>query len=350
MKKKKKSGSKFSIGAVFIICLFILFGYAVWVKYTESFHYVPDTQILINKGDTIAKFYSYQKGLSKFMTRLWIRNHISQIPPLQEGTYTLSGEYTKFELLEHIAKGPKQEFLRITLLEWRSIFDTDAHLADQGLITAGEYIQKVQNQDFISGLRDEFPFLAILPEGKSLEGFLYPDTYFLDKHGLSVQQLIKAQLKNFNEKVWKLYREDFLSFRPQNLPLSKYAALVLASVIENEEKNLTNKPIIAGIFINRIEQGMRLDADVTLCYGLQIKYDECRAAILLNLNDASNLYNTRKNIGLPPTPISSPSVATINALFHYKNTNALYYLHDEKGQIHYWTTLEEHNQNKSNHL
>lgn len=193
----------------------------------------------------------------------------------------------------------------------------------------------MQNQDFISSLRDEFPFLAILPEGKSLEGFLYPDTYFLDKHGLSVQQLIKAQLKNFNEKVWKLYREDFLSFRPQNLPLSKYAALVLASVIENEEKNLTNKPIIAGIFINRIEQGMRLDADVTLCYGLQIKYDECRAAILPNLNDASNLYNTRKNIGLPPTPISSPSVATINALFHYKNTNALYYLHDEKGQIHY---------------
>lgn len=80
---------------------------------------------------------------------------------------------------------------------------------------------------------------------------------------------------------------------------------------------------------------MRLDADVTLCYGLEITYDQCRAAILPNLNDATNLYNTRKNIGLPPTPISSPSLATINALFHYKNTNALYYLHDEKGQIHY---------------
>lgn len=236
------------------------------------------------------------------------------------------------------------------MLEGRSIFDIDAHLATKGLISAGEYIQKSQNQQFIASLRSQFPFLAMLPEGKSLEGFLYPDTYFLDKHGFSTDQLIQAQLKNFNEKVWKVHREDFLNFRPQELPLNNYAALVLASVIENEEKNLMNKPTIAGIFINRIAQGMRLDADVTLCYGLQITYDQCRAAILPNLNDATNLYNTRKNVGLPPTPISSPSAATINALFHYNKTDALYYLHDEKGQIHYGVTLEEHNENKINHL
>ena len=148
-------------------------------------------------------------------------------------------------MLKLIAQGPKQEFLRITLLEGWSIFDIDAHLSTKGFTSAGDYIHKAKNQQFIATLRSEFPFLAMLPEGKSLEGFLYPDTYFLDKHGLSVEQLIKAQLKNFNEKVWKVHREDFLNFRPQNLPHTNYAALVLASVIENEEKNLMNKPTIA---------------------------------------------------------------------------------------------------------
>lgn len=110
-----------------------------------------------------------------------------------------------------------------------------------------------------------------------------------------VNQLITAQLKNFDEKVWKPYRDHFITFAPEGLALQNYRALILASVIENEEKADANKPIIAGIFINRLKAGMRLDADVTLCYGLKITYDQCRAAILPNLHDASNLYNTRAN-------------------------------------------------------
>lgn len=75
---------------------------------------------------------------------------------------------------------------------------------------------------------------------------------------------------------------------------------------------------------------MRLDADVTLCYGLQIPYNQCRSAIPSHLEDQSNLYNTRKNIGLMPTPISSPSVETLQSLFNYQQTNALFYLHDSQ--------------------
>lgn len=85
----------------------------------------------------------------------------------------------------------------------------------------------------------------MLPAGKSLEGFLYPDTYFLDHNAPIVEQLINAQLKNFNEKIRKIHREDFISFSPESLPLQNYYALILASVIENEEKTHTNKPIIA---------------------------------------------------------------------------------------------------------
>jgi UPF0755 protein len=92
---------------------------------------------------------------------------------------------------------------------------------------------------------------------------LYPDTYYLDENVEILPQLIKAQLKNFDAKVWANYAS---SFEVRETPLTPYQIITLASVIENEEKLLENKPIIAGIFVNRLLQGMRLDADVTLCY------------------------------------------------------------------------------------
>ena len=196
-------------------------------------------------------------------------------------------------------------------------------------------------------MKSDFPFLSALPSGKSLEGYLYPDTYFLDPNSSIPEQLIKSQLKNFNQKVWIPLGDQLQSF---GYGFDSYQLLTLASIIENEEKLAGNKPIIAGIFLNRLEKGMRLDADVTLCYGLKIPYDQCRSQILANLSDASNLYNTRQNYGLPPTPISSPSVETISATLDFKKTGALYYLHDASGKIHYGTTLEEHNENKKNYL
>jgi len=159
-------------------------------------------------------------------------------------------------------------------------------------------------------MKSDFPFLSALPSGKSLEGYLYPDTYFLDPNSSIPEQLIKSQLKNFNQKVWIPLGDQLQSF---GYGFDSYKLLTLASVIENEEKLAGNQ-------------------------------------ILANLSDASNLYNTRQNYGLPPTPISSPSVETISATLDFKKTGALYYLHDASGKIHYGTTLEEHNENKKNYL
>ena len=252
--------------------------------------------------------------------------------------------------MNFIAQWPELSHTKLTFLEWWSIYDIDQYLTKNNFFNAGVYLQKVQDQQFIEKMRSEFSFLALLPEGKSLEGFLYPDTYFLDQQWNSIEKVIKMQLENFDNKVWKKYRDQFITFTPQWLDLTNYRALILASVIENEEKNQTNKPLIAGIFINRLLAGMRLDADVTLCYWLKLPYSQCRDAIPSNLSDATNLYNTRQNIGLMPTPISSPSIATLDALFNYQKTDALFYLHDNQGKIYYGVTLEEHNQNKLKYL
>jgi hypothetical protein len=197
------------------------------------------------------------------------------------------------------------------LLEGRSIYDIDQYLANKGVSSPGDFIAKASDQSYINELKNQFSFLAMIPAGKSLEGFLYPDTYFIDQNSDLLDQLIKAQLKNFNEKNWLPNQEELKNFSPVGINLQNYNALILASIIENEEKNTENKPTIAGIFINRLQKGMRLDADVSLCYGLKITYDKCRAAIVPNLNNRDNLYNTRANTGLTPTPISSPTQATL---------------------------------------
>ena len=94
-------------------------------------------------------------------------------------------------------------------------------------------------------MKSDFPFLSALPSGKSLEGYLYPDTYFLDPNSSIPEQLIKSQLKNFNQKVWIPLGDQLQSF---GYGFDSYKLLTLASVIENEEKLAENKPIIAGIF------------------------------------------------------------------------------------------------------
>jgi len=345
MRAKKRTGKgRILLGVIVIIaiCLFYLRS-----AYNSSV-YLKEQTITIEKGDTIAKFYKDLRGVKKTMMKLWLKNHSKEIPLLQEGTYPIKEwKYTKQEFLDIIAAGPKKEYLHVTVLEGWSKYDIDAMLVEKGYINPWAFIAKVDNQQYVTSLINVFPFLQMIPQGKSLEGFLYPDTYYLDENMDIMDQLIQAQLKNFDKKVRSQYAS---SFEVKDVPLTPYQIITLASVIENEEKVLENKPIIAGIFVNRLLKGMRLDADVTLCYGLAITYNKCRDNILANLDDASNLYNTRQNVGLTPTPISSPTLDTITSLLNYRKTNALYYLHDEKWGIHYAETLEQHNVNKEKYL
>lgn len=349
-RKRKKKSKFFVLLFWFLFLLVIGIFYFIGASYNSKIFYQPGTRIEISKWETFSKFYWHLSGFQKIMMKFWMRNHSRDLPKLQEWIYHLSGSYSKLELMNFIAQWPELSHTKLTFLEWWSIYDIDQYLTKNNFFNAGVYLQKVQDQQFIEKMRSEFSFLALLPEGKSLEGFLYPDTYFLDQQWNSIEKVIKMQLENFDTKVWKKYRDQFITFTPQWLDLTNYRALILASVIENEEKNQTNKPLIAGIFINRLLAGMRLDADVTLCYWLKLPYSQCRDAISSNLSDATNLYNTRQNIGLMPTPISSPSIATLDALFNYQKTDALFYLHDNQGKIYYGVTLEEHNQNKLKYL
>ena len=161
-----------------------------------------------------------------------------------------------------------------------------------------------------------------------------------------MDDLLYLQLEAFDTKIWQPYGEQLrtLSSRLEQLgydfSLSTYGALIVASIIEKEERVDSNRPSIASVFFNRINEPMLIGADISLCYGLQEPYSTCTPSVIVNnLYDTDNPYNTRAVSGLPPTPIVSPTASSVQAVVTAEPTQWFYYLHANDGTLHLARTL-----------
>lgn len=130
--------------------------------------------------------------------------------------------------------------------------------------------------------------------------------------------------------------------------LSDFQTIILASIIEKETKFAEDRPLVASVFINRLNIGMALGSDPTVMYALG--YDPVSKTYWkkdLTVNDLAinSPYNTRKNPGLPPGPISNPGLSSIEAALKPANTNYLYFFADKQGHLHFATTLQGHQAN-----
>ncbi|MBS8122108.1 YceG family protein [Candidatus Vampirococcus lugosii] len=346
---------KFFVYSFLLILLSFLFSF-----YLLNKNLIINKQLVINHGDGFRNLISDFSYLDKISLLAYnkINNKDTSIFP---GVYNFSGSYTKSEFFEKINKGPDKNYTYITIIEGRSIYDIDDYLANNGYINFGDYINYVSDKKNISKYIEKYEFLKFDFEINNLEGFLYPDTYKIDLGGDFLGQLVDLQLQNFNKKVWEMHKNDFDGFNQKlnkdgnNYNLSFYDIIILASIIEKEENLNQNKPEIAGIFINRLNSScpgaFRIDADITLCYGLKKPYKYCTSSVIVeNLYDSDNLYNTRAVSGLTPSPISNPELITIESLLNYNSTNKCYYLHDNNGKIHSSVNIQEHNILKSKYL
>jgi UPF0755 protein len=344
---------------ILFIIIIILF-----VKIISFWSFIFSEKIVIEKWDTIEKFTDKLSTLSNIRVRWYIKNNPDKLKSLQLWSYEFSGSYTPDTFVDAVSAGPSRSFTKIRLLEWRSIYDIDEYLTKQWYISWWEYIEYVSEINNIQSLSEKFDFIKLFSETKpqnntklTLEWLLYPDTYHLSNNQPIIPQLVSLQLQAFRDKVFDPLSNDINSFSISlqsqwySFSLWFYNIITLASIVEKEERSNKNKPLIAGIFMNRIENNMRIDADITLCYGLQKWYEICTPSLIVqSINDENNIYNTRKKYWLTPTPIANPSVNTIESVLNFKKTNNLFYLHDSNGLI--WTadSLEWHNDNKNKHL
>ncbi len=341
---------------IIIITLSILVYYIHWKDV-----YI-DSDIVFSDDQGFDYFFENLSDIDSLSFRLFFFFSEKQKPDVIPWLYRFDWKFSKEEVISIIEAGPVSEEVTVTILEWRSIYDIDYSLSNIWIIQEWDYIDYVNDNDIIDSYIEYYDFLSYLDKEvdmNSFEWFLYPNSYKIDLSLKNpVKQLVIKQLNYFELEIWEKYKDKFLWFSNtlddywyNNIDLDFYDIINLASIIEKEENYIKNKYKIAWVFLNRIENWRRLDADISLCYWLEQSYRLCtQQNIIANLWDASNSYNTRKNFWLPPTPIASPHISSIEAILNFEYSNDFFYLHDSYWKIHTAETLQEHNLQKSKYI
>lgn len=242
---------------------------------------------------------------------------------IKAGSYEINQPTSLWQLLKKLTAGDTA-MVAVKILEgwnWRQVKATLA--AHQEL------------KHDASSLSDEALIAALQLPATSLEGQFFPDTYFISKGGSERQLLARAHrlLQSKLDAAWSL--------RSPGLPLANpQEALILASIVEKETGAPSDREQVAGVFINRLKIGMRLQTDPTVIYGVGEKFDGNLRRIDLETDTPWNTY-TRN--GLPPTPIALVGEAALKAATQPAQTRALYFVARGDGSSHFSRTLEEHN-------
>lgn len=242
---------------------------------------------------------------------------------LQPGSYTLNKNINPYHLLLSLNHGKTTQG-SVTFIEGR----TFAQMRDK---LAGNDAVK-----YSIGTMSEAEVLSLMGSTyRTAEGLFFPDTYYFDR-GTTDIVLLKRSYEAMQAKLAKAW-----AAREANLPYKdSYQALIMASIIEKETGKASERPMIAGVFINRLRIGMRLQTDPSVIYGIGLRYDgNIRKKDLL----ADTPYNTYTRTGLPPTPIAMPGLASIEAALHPANTKALYFVGKGDGSHAFSNNLDEHN-------
>ena len=242
---------------------------------------------------------------------------------LKRGYYKIPSDTSPLKLLDILVKG-KEALFPITLLEG----STFSQLLK--LIHKNKNIKKTINGN------DENEILKLIgAEEKFIEGLFYPDTYYFRKNTSDVE-ILRNAYHVMQAKIKFLWEN-----RTDNLPYkSSYEALVIASIIEKEIGILEEAPEIAGVFVNRLSIGMPLQSDPTVIYGMG---DEFKGNIRRKDLKKDNMYNTYTRKGIPPSPIATASLNSLEAALNPATTENFYFVAKGNRMHHFSKTVKEHN-------
>jgi UPF0755 protein len=242
---------------------------------------------------------------------------------LKAGEYLAEPGMRPAELLRLFASGRSIQY-PVTLIEGRTFREAIEGLADHPFLTHE-----------LDGLSDEEIMTRVGIDERHPEGWLFPDTYLVDRGSSDVELLQRAhrQMKSVLAEEWERRASDLPVVTP-------YEALILASIVEKETGLAEERPTIAGVFVRRLQRGMRLQTDPTVIYGMGEAYDgNIRREDLRR----ETPYNTYVIDGLPPTPIALPGREAIHAALNPADGDALYFVARGDGSHHFSATLDEHN-------
>ncbi len=319
-----------------IIWILIISGGVFFLQYLGF-----ENTILVEEETTIEiESWGFQSvlidaGANSLFTKIYLRENTPDFE-LQKWKYIIPEKANIETYIESLRYPINSEDINLTFLEGWNIFDIDQFLTNKSLIQAWEFISFAENHD----LATEYVFLDWI---SSLEWYLYPDTYAINPNTFTIEALARKMLDNFNTKIFQGYLVD-----ADNETI--FEIITLASIVEKEERNDSEKATVAGILKKRLDEWWMIGADITVCYPFRLTAEECKLSVTKYLYEVND-YNTRQKIGLPAGPIWNPSVESIAAVVNPKESDYYYYLHDTvTGEIYYGRNNAEHERNKELYL
>ncbi len=250
--------------------------------------------------------------------------------PLEAGEYLFDHPVNSREVFWKIARG--QIFVRtVTVPEGWTMYDIAAELDRQ---------QICSRDDFLAAARDTSQISDFAPHATSVEGFLFPSTYEFTRH-TTCEQVVKRMVQNFRA-VWESLGATETPALPG--PLTPEQVITLASLVERETPKAEERPIVAGVFYNRLRRGYPLQCDPTVQYALELAGRPEKSVRPKDLQIDSP-YNTYRHRGLPPGPIANPGEASLHAALSPAQTDYLYFVANDQGGHFFGRTLAEHNRN-----
>ena len=287
-----------------------------------------------------------ENGLIKNKTMAKIHVKLSSYDSLQANTYIFTKDMDLKEIMTAINTGDFNYLSKnlLTIVEGSTVPQAAAAISEKLNISSDELIALWNDRDYLDSLIEKYWFLTdeILQDGimYPLEGYLYPETYTVTDQNITAEG-ITEQILDYTDSVLSERKDDIEAFG-----MTVHEFLSLTSVVESESLFEEDRPKIAGVFMNRLEEGMPLQSDITVLYALQEK----RVNVTYDDLEVDSPYNTYKYTGLPIGPVCSVSAPVMDDTLAYEKSDYLYFFAKEDGTVIYSKTLEEHDKAVSENL
>lgn len=312
-----------------LLSIFTILILGAWLAYyaTSSLKLLPDSQEISIQPKSGLKGIANQLVAQGVLIEPWrfiiLAKLLNKEKNLQAGNYTLNRNVTPYQLLLSLNHGKATQG-SATFIEGRTFAQMRDRLEKNDAVK--QSIAVLSESEILKLMGSEYTIA---------EGLFFPDTYYFDRNTVDTVILQRSYdaMQNKLKAAWDS-REAGLPYK------NAYQALIMASIVEKETGKASERPMIAGVFINRLRIGMRLQTDPTVIYGMGAQY---KGNIRKNDLLADTPYNTYTRRGLPPTPIAMPGLASIEAALHPAKTKALYFVGKGDGSHVFSTNLADHN-------
>ncbi|HYU45951.1 MAG TPA: endolytic transglycosylase MltG [Terriglobales bacterium] len=284
-----------------------------------------NTSLLLHPGYSTRRIAAELKGAgvirNEFAFRLWHRLHPQ--PSLKAGEYRFEHPARLREVHDRIAQGDIY-FHTVTIPEGYTLFDIAKAMEDAGLGSAEDFVHLAEGRTQL--------IADLAPEAKSLEGYLFPNTYQFTRTQ-SLEEMVRAMVHQFRQEAQQI-----------GLNTDVHRTVTMASIVEKETAATEERPRVASVYYNRLALKIALDADPSVIYAelLAGTYTGSLHHADLSVNSP---YNTYRFPGLPPGPIGNPGRSALEAALHPENTKFLYFVSDGNGHHRFARSLQEHNRN-----